>query len=174
MECRVVGWPDNGPSLDLDHERFAYAGKFVMTRTGKTVAEEGDEPLAAVAFSRDRTDDAVWWVRIVTVRHDRRGEGIGPLLLDFTAARLLERGRAVRIAVNNPFAYEAAYKAGFGYTGEETGVAELVLERPDDRDTEAYRAGLDVYCARDGLSAAEREFLAERDGTVPPLLAGSE
>lgn len=170
MDCRLVGWPDDGPRLDLDHERFAYAGKFVMTRTGKSVLEADGEVLAAVAFSPDRTDDAVWWLRTVTVRRDRRGEGLGPRLLDDTAGRLLDRGEAVRIAVNNPFAYEAAYKAGFGYTGEETGLAELVLERPAGRSAGAYRDGLDAYRGRDDLSVAERAFLAGREGTVPPLV----
>lgn len=171
MECRVLGWPPDGPTLRLDHRRFSYAGKFVMTTTGKAVVEGDGQRLGAVAFSQDRTDDGVWWLRTVTVRRDRRGEGIGPRLLDFTARRCLQRGRAVRIAVNNPYAYEAAYKAGFGYTGEETGVAELVLERPDDRSPAAYRAGLDVYRARAELSDEERTFLANRGGTVPPLLA---
>lgn len=169
MECRLVGWPDDGVTLDLDHERFAYAGKFVMSRTGKAVAET-DDILGAVAFDRDRTDDAVWWVRIVTVRRDRRGEGIGARLLDFTADRLLDRAAAVRIAVNNPFAYEAAYKAGFAYTGERTGLAELVLERPAERSAERYRAGLEVYRDRDELSSAEAAFIAERGDTVPPLV----
>jgi len=173
MECRLVGWPADGPRLELDHRRFAYAGKFVMTRTGKAVVEEGDDLLGAVSFDRDRTDGAVWWCRIVTVRRDRRGEGLGPRLLDFTAEALLARGRAVRIAVNNPFAYEAAYKAGFGFTGAETGLAELVLERPDPRPTAAYRDGLDRYRARSSLSSAERAFLADRSGAVPPLVDGS-
>jgi len=35
----------------------------------------------------------------------------------------------VKIAVNNSFAYAALYKCGFAYTGENTGIAELVLER---------------------------------------------
>lgn len=170
MECRFVGWPDDGVTLDLDHERFAYAGKFVMSRTGKAVAEADGNVLGAVAFDRDRTDDAVWWLRIVTVRRDRRGEGIGPRLLDFTADRLLDRAAGVRIAVNNPFAYEAAYKAGFAYTGERTGLAELVLERPADRSAECYRAGLEVYRDRDERSPAEAAFIAERGGTVPALV----
>lgn len=171
MECRLVGWPADGPQLDLDHEAFAYAGKFVMTRTGKAVADQAGDRLAAVAFSRDRTDDDVWWLRVVTVRRDRRGEGIGPRLLDFTSERLLDRGRAVRIAVNNPYAYVAAYRAGFGYTGEETGLAELVCERPGDRSVEGYRAGLDAYRGRDDLSDDERGFLDRHGGAVPSLLA---
>ncbi|MFB6354358.1 MAG: GNAT family N-acetyltransferase [Halobacteriales archaeon] len=170
MECQLVGWPDDGVTLELDHERFAYAGKFVMSGTGKAVATAGGDLLAAAAFNRDRTDQEVWRLRTVTVRRDRRGEGIGPRLLDFAARRLLECGRAVRIAVNNPFAYEAAYKAGFGFTGERTGLAELVLERPDERDPAAYRAGLDVYREREELSAPERAFVAGRDGSMPPLV----
>jgi hypothetical protein len=173
MACRIIGWPDEGPRLDLDHEAFAYAGKFVMTNTGKSVLEETGDPLAAVAFSRDRTDESVWWLRTVTVRRDRQGEGLGPCLLDFTADRLLDPDRTLRIAVNNPFAYEAAYKAGFGYTGEATGLAELVLERPSARSEAAYRAGLERYRERDDLSAGARAFLEARDGSLPPLLAGN-
>lgn len=170
MVCRLVGWPEDGPRLDLDHRQFAYAGKFVMSRTGKAVAESDGMLLGATAFDRDRTNRHVWWLRTVTVRRDRQGEGFGPRLLDFTAQRCLERGQAVRIAVNNPMAYEAAYKAGFGFTGEETGLAELVLERPSDRLETAYRAGLDAFRGRDGLSATEHTFLADRDGAVPPLV----
>lgn len=172
MECRLVGWPADEPRLSLDHEQFAYAGKFVMTRTGKAVAEADGTCLGATAFSRDRTDESAWWIRIVTVRRDRRGEGIGPRLLAFTAEQLRRRAALVRIAVNNPFAFEAAYKAGFGFTGEETGLAELVLEFPHDREPEGYRAGLERFRGRDGLSGDERAFLDDRDGTVPPLVVG--
>ena len=170
MRCRVVGWPADGPRLELDHREFAYAGKFVMTRTGKSVLEADGEVLAAVAFSPDRTDDALWWLRIVTVRRDRQGEGLGSRLLNYTAERLLERAALVRIAVNNPFAYEAAYKAGFGYVGEETGLAELVLERPAERRDERYRAGLEAFRGREELGEAERSFLDSRTDTAPPLL----
>jgi uncharacterized protein (TIGR00369 family) len=91
-----------------------------------------DAPLvAAAAFNEDRTDGSVCWIRYVTVRHDRRGEGVGPRLLAFVAARAGERDYdRGRIAVNNPFAYQALYRAGFRFTGEETGMAELVLDRP--------------------------------------------
>ncbi len=169
MRCRVVGWPADGPRLELDHREFAYAGKFVMTRTGKAVVEADGEVLAAVAFGPDRTDDELWWLRIVTVRRDRQGEGLGPRVLDFTAERVLERADRVRIAVNNPFAYEAAYKAGFGYLGDETGLAELVLERPSERDDAAYRDGLAEFADRERLGDAERAFVEARGGTAPPL-----
>ena len=173
MRCRLLGWPEAGPRLELDHGEFAYAGKFVMTRTGKSVLESGGAVLAAAAFSPDRTDSSRWWLRIVTVRRDRRGEGLGPRLLDFTAERLLGRADRVRIAVNNPFAYEAAYKAGFGHVGEETGLAELVLERPAERDDAAYRDGLDAFAARDDLAEVERSFVASRGGTAPSLVGRS-
>ena len=128
MEVVVLGWPPDGPTLRLDYRRFSYAGKFMMSNTGKAVVREADE-------ATDRGYDRV------------------------------------RIAVNNPFAYEALYRAGFGFTGEETGLAELVLERPADRpagrDADAYRAGLDRFRARD-LSAAETKFLDGRRGADPP------
>ncbi|MFB6123536.1 MAG: GNAT family N-acetyltransferase [Haloferacaceae archaeon] len=215
---RVLGWPPDGPKLRLDYRRFRYAGKFVMSNTGKAVAYDADatsaeavaaadtaesdvgvdadaadgeasaddvdganaddgsgasadafDPvLAAVAFNEDRTDPGAWWLRYITVRDDLRGDGLGARLAAFAAARLESRGASrVRIAVNNPFAYQALYKAGFGFTGEETGLAELVLERPWPRDAETYRAGLDRYRARD-LSDAEASFLDSKAGASPP------
>ena len=201
MEYDLLGWPPDGPKLRLDHERFSYAGKFVMTNTGKAVAregrdgdgngdgDEGDEIVAAVAFNEDRTDASTLWLRYVTVARDRRGEGIGPELLARVRDRALERGyERLRIAVNNPFAYEALYRTGFGYTGETTGIAELVLEYPaptasesgdgGDRDddvaadgeadaTARYRAGLEAFRERD-LSDEEERFLESRRGNDPP------
>jgi GNAT superfamily N-acetyltransferase len=178
MNFAVVGWhpaetdTDDGPRLRLDWRRFSYAGKFVMTNTGKAVLREGDagpgefdeSVLAAVAFNEDRTDDGTLWLRYVTVREDVRGEGLGPRLCDEVAERARARGYdRVRIAVNNPFAYEALYKAGFGFTGRTTGLAELVLDRPADRDPDRYRAGLERFSERD-LTDAERSFLDGREG----------
>ncbi|RKD95602.1 GNAT family N-acetyltransferase [Halopiger aswanensis] len=183
MEYELLDWPPDGPKLRLDYERFSYAGKFVMTNTGKAVArEEGDEDgeiVAAVAFNEDRTDEDTLWLRYVTVARDRRGEGIGPRLCRLVRDRALERGyERLRIAVNNPFAYEALYRCGFAYTGETTGIAELVLEypRPDPIDevedpdrhaAERYRTGLEEFRERD-LSAEEEEFLESRRGSEPP------
>ena len=203
MEYALLGWPEDGPTLRLDHEVFSYAGKFVMSNTGKAVVrearpEEGvrsgergeerpaggkggddwgeydDDIVAAVAFNEDRSDGAAW-LRYVTVRRDRRGEGIGARLSRFASDRLLDAGYdEVRIAVNNVFAYEALHKAGFGFTGRETGIAELVLARPGDRSRETYRRGLDVFRARDGLSDPEVDFLASKEGSDPPaVLAGA-
>jgi GNAT superfamily N-acetyltransferase len=173
MEFELLGWPADEPTLRLDHERFSYAGKFVMSQTGKSVARGDDGTvLGAVAFDPDRTDGATLRLRYVTVRHDRRGEGIGSRLLSFTAERALERGfEGVRIAVNNPFAYEAAYRAGFGFTGERTGLAELVCAYGASRDATTYQSGLDRYRERD-LSAAEREFLEQRANADPPAVVG--
>ena len=214
MQARLLGWPDDGPTLRLDHRQFSYAGKFVMSSTGKAVLRdperaaspseperaaspsepEGSTPpraadapdgasdaagaydtdvLAAVAFDEDRTDPAVLRLRYVTVRDDRRGEGLGPRLCRFLARRSAEHGYdRLRIAVNNPFAYEALYRAGFVFTGAETGLAELVLERPaaapaGDRPEATYQDGLDAYRARE-LSASERAFLERRRGCSPP------
>lgn len=174
MNFAVLGWPSDGPTLRLDHTRFSYAGKFVMSSTGKAVAREDDDRdiVAATAFDADRTDADRLRIRYVTVRDDRRGEGIGPRLLRFTAERALTEGyAAVDIAVNNPYAYEAAYRAGFVFTGEEAGLAELRCEyRPSvEPSPEGYQAGLDVYRERD-LTAEEESFLAAREGASPPAV----
>ncbi|AFZ71967.1 GNAT family N-acetyltransferase [Natronobacterium gregoryi] len=172
MEYDVLGWPPDGPKLRLDHERFSYAGKFVMTNTGKAVARDDGSLVAAVAFNEDRTDEETLWLRYVTVARDRRGEGIGPQLVRRVRDQALERGyERLRIAVNNPFAYEALYRAGFGYTGETTGIAELVLEypRPEDwiGERDAYQRGLEEFRERD-LSLEEETFLEDRRGSDPP------
>ena len=168
MEFEVRGDVAGGPSLRLDHERFAYAGKFVMSNTGKATVEEGDELLAAAAFNRDRTDADTAWIRYVTVRADRRGDGLGARLLAFASDYLLREHDRVRIAVNNPFAYEACYKSGFGFTGERTGLAELVLERPADGASSAYRDGLEAFLDRAELGDVERSFVEERIDRGPP------
>ena len=181
LEFDLLGWPPDGPKLRLDYRRFSYAGKFVMTNTGKAVARDGEEIVAAIAFNEDRTDAETLWLRYVTVDRHRRGEGIGPRLCRFARDRALERGYVrLRIAVNNPFAYEALYRAGFGYTGETTGIAELVLEHPrpadvtDDVDAGSsprarYQAGLEAFRERD-LSAEEETFLESRRGSDPPAV----
>jgi predicted N-acetyltransferase YhbS len=168
VEFDILGWPEDGPTLDLDHERFAYAGKFVMTRTGKAVARDDGAVVGAVAFDPDRTDETVARLRYVTVRADRRGEGIGPRLLVFTRDALADRGHeSVRIAVNNPFAYDACYRAGFAFTGEETGLAELVLAWPVDGETPAYRSGLSHFARRDLPDAAAAHVAAARERGPP-------
>ena len=190
MECVVLGWPPDGPQLRLDYRRFAYAGKFAMTNTGKAVVRDGeatlppidddrptpdaprDDVLAAAAFNADRTDDATLWVRYVTVRADRRGEGLGPRLCAFVVDRARDRGfERARIAVNNPFAYEALHRAGFAWTGDETGLAELVLERPTVTPAEVerlrYQRGLDAYRERD-RGDPEAAFLDRKRGADPP------
>lgn len=170
MEFRVLGDPDGGPALDLDHERFAYAGKFVLRDVGKAIARDGESVVAAASFDRDRTDGTVVRIRYVTVRRDSQGDGIGARLLAFLATHLLDDREdvdTVKIAVNNAFAYAAAYKAGFGYTGERTGLAELVLARPDDRSAAAYRAGLEALRDRDSVGDRERAFLSAVDDEPP-------
>ncbi|WP_226041264.1 GNAT family N-acetyltransferase [Natrinema sp. DC36] len=179
MEYELLGWPPDGPTLRLDHERFSYAGKFVMTNTGKAVARAPDGRIvAAVAFNEDRTDADTLWLRYVTVDRELRGEGIGPRLCRLVRDRAVERGYdRLRIAVNNPYAYEALYRTGFAYTGETTGIAELILEYPgpnSDPDADAdwdererYQAGLEEFRERD-LSDEEEAFLESREGSGPP------
>jgi len=205
MEFALLGWPAAGPTLRLDFREFSYAGKFVMSNTGKAVVRdpwgpraapptvdadverpepgsEGDpferDVVAAAAFNEDRTDPGVLWIRYITTRHDRRGEGIGARLAAFVAERAAERGyRRCRIAVNNPFAYHALYKAGFVFTGRETGLAELVLERPGERDAATYQCGLDTFRTDEerDLSDDERSFLdRHEDDGAPPLVSAPE
>jgi GNAT superfamily N-acetyltransferase len=180
MECVLLGWPADGPTLRLDYEQFSYAGKFVMSATGKAVirtdnpqpsdSEYDTHVLAAVAFDPDRTDDGTLCCRYITVRRDRRGEGLGPRLLRFVAGAARDRGyERVSIAVNNPYAYEAAYRAGFAYTGQTTGLAELVCAVPsENRGRERYQSGLDRYRERD-LTPEEDAFLATRDDPPEPI-----
>jgi GNAT superfamily N-acetyltransferase len=199
MEYALAGRPEEGVRLRLDYRAFAYAGKFVVGAPGKAVLRtddggpaapdwEPDEPLpdtvdpdafdddviAAVSFSPDRTDPACCRLRYVTVHAARRGEGLGPRLIDATVADLAAAGfDRVRIAVNNPFAYEACYKCGFAYTGERTGLVELELERPAATpaavEAARYRAGLTAFRETDAdLTAAERRFVAERAERGPP------
>jgi len=176
VEFELLGWPPDGPTLRLDYRQFSYAGKFVMSNTGKAVARvsgsEDGEIVAAVSFNEDRTDPNCAWLRYVTVREDYRGDGLGPQLAAFATDRLHERGyERVRIAVNNPFAYQALYRAGFAFTGEETGIAELVLCHPGSDDRDRYRAGLERFRGRDDLSKAERSFLDDhRDGDPPTVV----
>ncbi|QIB74779.1 GNAT family N-acetyltransferase [Halogeometricum borinquense] len=191
MQFVVLGWPDDEPTLRLDYRRFAYAGKFVMSSTGKAVvvdrwdtrsvpsSEYDRGVVAATAFNADRTDASTLWIRYVTVRGDRKGETLGPQLCAFVADAARGEGyETVKIAVNNPFAYEALHKAGFSWTGETTGIAELVLERPADthavRTREEYQAGLDRYRDRD-LEDPESAFLTGRENADPPaLVIGSD
>jgi GNAT superfamily N-acetyltransferase len=167
MEFALLGWPDDEHPLRLDYRRFAYAGKFVMTSTGKAVVGD-DGVVAAVAFDADRTDPATLCCRYVTVRADRQGERLGPRLLRFVRERAVDRGYdRITIGVNNPYSYQAAYRAGFAFTGEESGLAELTLEWPGDRSTERYRDGLARFEERD-LSEEEAAFLAAKRDSEPP------
>jgi len=173
MDLVVRDWPPAGAALALDHERFVYGGKFNTGRTAKAVAREDGAVVGAVAFNEDRTDDSTLRFRYVTVREDRRAEGIGPRLLAFAAERALDHGYdRVGIAVNNPYAYEACYRAGFAYTGEETGMAELYMLYPPVDDSPArYREGYRTLADRD-LPADQAAFV-ERAGDEPPATVRS-
>jgi len=169
MHFDILGYPADGPTLDLDHEQFAYAGKFVMSKTGKTVARDNGEIVGAIAFNEDRSDADAIRLRYVTVREDRRGEGIGPRLLRFTAHSLRPDTDQVLIAVNNPIAYLACYRAGFVSTGEETGMAEILLRyAPDsDRSSERYNEGLSIFQRRD-LPQRQLSVLNQYLEAAPP------
>ena len=164
IEHEVVGWSD--ATLELDDTDFAYAGKFRLP-SGKAVTRDTDtgDTVAVLSFSPDRADPDGVRVRYFTARDDLRGEGIGSSLLGFASDRLLERYGTVRISVNNPYAYEAAHKAGFVWTGDTAGLAELVLRKPaEDTDTgtdERYVEGLRRFADRD-LTDGEEAFVRRK------------
>lgn len=190
MKYAVIATPDDALGFRLDWKHYSYAGKFVMTNTGKAVAAdstvlgqsgwppsarvaETDGVYAAASFNRDREDGDVAWIRYVTVRDDRQGEGIAPRLCAATTGWLLDSWDVsrVRIAVNNPYAYDALYKAGFGWTGEETGLRERILEHPTPPDAVGrYGDGLRSYLDAEPTDA-ERAFVDDRlDRGPPPLV----
>lgn len=172
MEFQMLGHPPGAPRLDLDHRRFAYAGKFVSPRCGKTVVRDDAEIVGATAFNADHTTDETGRIRYVTVREDRQAEGIGPRLLRFTAARLVELYDAVVIAVNSPIAYEACYRGGFVTMETESGMAELRLRyAPDaERSVERYRRGFSAFEGRDLPETHESVLRERRTETVPPVV----
>ena len=103
---------------------------------------------------------------------EARGEGVGARLLRFTAAALADRYDRVLIAVNNPIAYQSCYRAGFAFTGEETGIAELLLAYDPEggRSAETYRTGLQTFETRD-LPEKQRAVVADHsDGEPPPVV----
>lgn len=178
MEYRLLGWPPDGPRLRLDYRAFAYAGKFVTGDSGKAVVwdESGVDPTssydravrAAASFSPDRQDADSLWIRYVDVAVDDRGRGLGSRLCRFVVDRAVERGfDAVWIAVNNPVAYHAVHKAGFGFTGEEAGLAELVCSTTAPRTRARYQAGLERFRDPDHPADADA-FLEARSGEPPP------
>jgi GNAT superfamily N-acetyltransferase len=172
METELLGWPDEDPTLDLDHRAFSYAGKFVMSSTGKAVGRADGQVIAAAAFDPDRTEPSTLVIRYLTVREDHRGEGVGPELVEFLLERAAGRGfDAVAIHVNNPYSYVALYKAGFEFTGERTGLAELKLARSVDAtadpDPANYREGLARFADRN-VSEAESRFVERKLEAGPP------
>ena len=174
MEFELLGYPPDGPTLTLDHEQFAYAGKFVMSNTGKVVARDAGRVVGAVAFNADHADPETARLRYVTVQEGYRGEGIGPRLLRFSADELTERFEQVCIAVNNPVAYQACYRAGFVSTGEETGIAELLMRYDPEtrRNTERYTAGFYAF-EREDLPPTQRAVLERHTDSDPPPVVDS-
>lgn len=168
MEFDVLGWPRDEPAVSLDHRTFSYAGKFVMTNTGKAVVREADSVIAAASFNEDRTDTTTIWLRYLTVHADHRGRGIGARLARQCREEFELAGyERTKIGVNNPYSFEALSKAGFGYTGNTTGIAELILSTGIPTPSR-YREGLQEFAGRTELSDAERKFISRRLERGPP------
>jgi hypothetical protein len=162
---------------ESEQTQSVYADTDTDTDNNNNIA--GSDPydhsvLAALSFSADRTAETTLCYRYVTVRADKRGNGLGPQLAASLTPHAVNRGyERLRIAVNNPFAYEAMYRAGFAWTGRETGIAELVLERPAETPAtttrEQYQSGFDKYRNRD-YDDPESAFLASQQENDPPEL----
>ena len=170
---------DDAPAVDSDDETATNTDSEPVASLPDGVAESefADEVLAAITFSPDRTDSSTLKIRYLTVRDDLRGDGkqLGPQLVAFLISKAAAANYdRIAIAVNNAFSYHALYKAGFTYTDRETGLAELVLDRPIGEPAVAsqsgYQRGLDVFREREGLSTAETEFLDAYDDADPPSL----
>lgn len=172
MDVVLLGWPEDGVTLDLDHRAFSYAGKFVMSNTGKAIVQADDAIVAAVSFSPDRTNENRVWIRYLTVRRDRRGDAIGPRLVGSLVQRLKRDGYdTVSIGVNNPFSFHACYRADFAWTGEESGLNELVLVHPAERTISGYHRGLGRYLEHENLTDLERQFITDRrESGLPPTI----
>jgi len=168
----LLAGPTGDATLDLDHREFPLAGDFVQPR-GVAVAREpsgeGDpNVVAATAFDPDRAADDTARIRAITVRANRRGEGIGARLAAFTRAALHGRGwDRILIAVATPVAYHALHKADFADTGETTGLRERLLLHPPPDAPVPYATGLRWYLDHDP-AFAERAFVAERAAASPP------
>ncbi len=168
---------EEATSIVLPQEEFAYAGQYRMQRYGKAVlTRRPDLPTAAAAIiaalttDRHRVHHDRLVVRTIDVRRAERGNGWGPLLLRSVLPAVATAGyTTVQINVNNPFAYIAACKAGFGWTGRTTGLAELMMTRPTDRPSTWSRgrfiAGLSLYRRR-RLATASRGLIARYRGDV--------
>ncbi len=149
MEFVVMGGLYGGPPVVLEEEKFSYAGKFMMKDTGKIVCKIEDEIVAAASFNFDRNDKKIAWVRYISVRKDKRLKGIGHSLIIYVTEKIIgEFPDCVRVAVNNPIAYNAFYKAGFEYTGDEVGLCELILEYPKNQTDRMYGKGAKIFECR--------------------------
>ncbi len=141
-----------------------------MTTTGKAILIDNSEFIAVISFSEDRTDANAVWLRYLSVRDDYQNEGIGPRLLRSVTRYLLGDATTVRIAVNNPFAYVAAHKAGFVFTGDTTGLAELILEYPSVYVQLDYMAGLAEFREADHISSEEVQYIERKQNSPPPRI----
>lgn len=167
-----LGWPDDDPTIDISHERFAYAGKFILPDTGKAIVRSsqlGSHSIkGAVAFNDDRGVPDAARVRYITVSESARGRRLGPKLALFIQDQIIgQQYSLVRIAVNNPIAYEAMYRAGFYYTGETRQLNEVVLSTSASRSTSKYKTGLQTF-DKDDLPDRQAKLIDRGMDRGPP------
>ena len=144
----------------LDHEEFSYAGKFRLP-TNKVVARECDGDIVGVlSYDEERGSEATR-IRYLSVRSDRQQQGVAADLVEEATDRLLDDYPAVRISVNNPYAYGAVHRAGFGYTGDTGPQQEVVMQRP--HETGRYEEGLRKLLEAD-LSGEQRRYVERKLG----------
>lgn len=162
----ITSRPGESDALDLDHETMPYAGKFGMESTGTAILEEGDDIVAALSFSPDRTDALCCRIRYLSVSREHQGTGlVGRLVEAFMEWALGDGYRTIKITIINPFAVVALDRLGFGYTGTvgPSGGVELRYPSEDVESVESALATLDERSLAEEHHRYIRRYLEEPD-----------
>ncbi len=153
--------PGEDDVLTVSHETFPFAGKFGRRATGTAIGLRGDEIVAALSFSPDRTDETCCRIRFLAVRRDRQREGLATTLVrEFTAWALSEGYETVRISIDSPFAAVAVARAGFVFTGDTAPRGEVVFRYPGNGEL-TLEAALRCLLERP-LSVEQEHFIRAR------------